>query len=402
MGMKQFAFPIGSTSLDAASALYREPDMVWLDSHKLHHPQNRYSYIVFNSSKPFDLPVKTQDDLPPFQGGYVGFKTYEGDDHFKFYHQVLSFDHHTGQGWFVTYALNEAEAQRAYDDVCTKIRVAKPVPEFVPHRLSWKSNFTKTGYLAGVADIVARILNGDIFQANLTQQFTTEAPQYFHAFSHYLHLRQINPAPFSAYINFEGMQVLSTSPESFLSLAKDGKIITRPIKGTDSDALALLSSVKDKAENTMIVDLLRNDLSQICEDETVIVNHLCELQSFAGLHHLVSEVTGRLRKNIDAIDIFSACFPGGSITGAPKIEAMSILSEIEAAPRGVYCGAIGWMGIDGAMEMNIAIRTLVISDDIISFGVGGGITALSDPEAEYQETLLKADKIFKSFEGGNI
>lgn len=398
--MKQFAFPVGSTSLDAASALYQERDMIWLDSNKLYHPQSRYSYIVFNPTKPFELPAKTQNDLPPFQGGYVGFRTYEGDDDFKFYHQVLSFDHQTGQGWFVTYAANEADAQKAYDDVCTKIRIAKPVPEFVPHRLNWRSNFTPTEYMAAVSDIIARILNGDIFQANLTQQFTCEKPQHFHGFAHYLHLRNINPAPFAAYINFGEMQVLSTSPESFLSLSKDGALVTRPIKGTDSDALKLLSSVKDKAENTMIVDLLRNDFSQICEDSTVIVNHLCELQSFAGLHHLVSEVSGQLKKEYDATDALNACFPGGSITGAPKIEAVHILNEIEATPRGVYCGAIGWIGIDGAMEMNIAIRTLVVSGDVLSFGVGGGITALSDPADEYQETLLKADKIFKSFEGG--
>ncbi len=398
--MKQFAFPVGSTSLDAASALYLEPDFIWLDSNKLHHPQSRYSYIVFNSSKLVDLPSQTQIDLPPFQGGYVGFKTYEGEDHFKFYHQVLSFDHHTGQGWFVTYAKNEAEAHKAYDDVCTKIRIAKPVPDFTPHIVDWRSNFTPTEYKAAVADIIQRILSGDIFQANLTQQFISVKPQDFHGFAHYLNLRRINPAPFSAYMNLGDLQILSTSPESFLSLSKDGKIITRPIKGTDIDAGRLLSSVKDKAENTMIVDLLRNDLSQVCTDDSVVVNKFCELQSFAGLHHLVSEVSGQLRPKIKAMEALNACFPGGSITGAPKIEAIKILEEIEGAPRDLYCGSIGWIGMDGAMEFNIAIRTLVILSDVLSFGVGGGITALSDPAAEYQETLLKADKIFKSFKAG--
>lgn len=400
--MKQFAFPVGSTSLDAASALYPEPDFIWLDSNKLHHPNGRYSYIVFKSSKPIDLPHHVNNDLPPFQGGYVGYKTYEGDDHFKFYNQVLSFDHHTGQGWFVTHAKGEAEAHKAYDDVCTKIRTAKPVPEFTPHKIDWRSNFTATEYRAAVADIIQRILNGDIFQANLTQKFSAVRPQEFNSFSHYLNLRRINPAPFAAYINFGDVQILSASPESFLSLSADGRIVTRPIKGTDKDANKLLSSVKDKAENTMIVDLLRNDLSQICDDASVMVERLCELQSFAGLHHLVSEVSGRLRPNIAAADALNACFPGGSITGAPKIEAVKILKDIEATPRDVYCGAIGWIGTDGAMETNIAIRTLVIENDRMSFGVGGGITALSEPEAEYQETLLKADKIFKSFEGGRV
>lgn len=398
--MKQFAFPVGSTSLDAASALYLEPDFIWLDSNKLHHPQSRYSYIVLNSSKPIELPTQTQNDLPPFQGGYVGFKTYEGEDHFKFYHQVLSFDHHTGQGWFVTTAKGEAEAHKAYDDVCTKIGMARPVPEFTPYALDWRSNFTPTEYKAAVADIIERILNGEIFQANLTQKFTAVKPQGFHGFAHYLNLRRMNPAPFSAYINFGDRQILSTSPESFLSLSKDGRILTRPIKGTDRDAGKLLSSLKDKAENTMIVDLLRNDLSQICTDDSVVVNKLCELQSFAGLHHLVSEISGQLRPKTKPMDALNACFPGGSITGAPKIEAMKILAEIEGVPRDIYCGSIGWVGTDGAMDMNIAIRTLIVEQDTMSFGVGGGITALSDPEAEYQETLLKADKIFQSFKAG--
>ncbi|HAJ89873.1 MAG TPA: aminodeoxychorismate synthase, component I [Rhodospirillaceae bacterium] len=396
--MKQFAFPIGSTSVDAASAFYAERDMIWLDSHKLHHPQSRYSYIVFNPSAPIDLPQPTHDDLPPFQGGYAGFKTYEGDDHFKFYKQLLSFDHHTGQGWFITYADSEAAAHRLYNDICTQIRMAKPVPEFTPHQLDWTSNFTPAEYKISVADIIARIRNGDIFQANLTQRFTSLKPQNFNAFSHYLCLRDMNPAPFSAYMNWGDTHILSTSPESFLSLGKDGRIVTRPIKGTHRDADQLLSSEKDKAENTMIVDLLRNDLSQICTDESVMVDKLCALQSFAGLHHLVSEVSGQLKSGITPMDALNACFPGGSITGAPKIEAIKILEDIEAMPRDIYCGSIGWIGTDGAMDMNIAIRTLIVSDDTLSFGVGGGITALSDPDAEYQETLLKADKILKSFE----
>jgi para-aminobenzoate synthetase component 1 len=215
-------------------------------------------------------------------------------------------------------------------------------------------------------------------------------------------LREVNPAPFSAFINFGDFQISSASPESFLSLTKDGFISTRPIKGTDRDADKLLSSTKDKAENVMIVDLLRNDLSQICEDASVVVDKLCELQSFAGLHHLVSVVSGKLRPNIGVMDALNACFPGGSITGAPKIAAMNILRQIEKIPRGIYCGSIGWMGIDGAMEMNIAIRTVMVTKDKLSFGVGGGITALSDPDAEYQETLLKADRIFKSFGGGAL
>lgn len=398
--MKQFAFPVGFTSLDAATALYSERDFVWIDSNRDTHPQNRFSYIACNPlEKSCVLP--TQDGLPPFQGGYMGYKTYEGEGHFKFYDQILAFDHRTGERWLIIYADNERDAHKAYDDICTKVRTAKPLSAYHPIQPEWVSNFTECEYEDAVRDIIARILNGDIFQANLTQRFCAAKPANFNGFFHYLILREINPAPFSAYLHFGDVEILSASPESFLSVTKAGHIVTQPIKGTDTDAERLLASVKDRAENTMIVDLLRNDLSQICTDESVIVEKLCELQSFAGLHHLVSKISGQLQKDITPIKAVDACFPGGSITGAPKIEAMKIIAEIEKMPRDIYCGSIGWIGMDGAMEMNIAIRTLVADKDTLSFGVGGGITALSDPEAEYQETLLKAQKIFKSFEGGN-
>ena len=396
--MKQFAFPVGFTSLDAAVALFGERDFVWLDSNRAEHPLNRYSYIAFNPSQHIEL--STSDDLPPFQGGYMGYRTYEGEDHFKFYSQILAFDHLKGEAWFIHHCEGETEAHAAYNKVCTKVRNARPLPTYKPTPPEWVSNFTEAAYEDAVADIITRILNGDIFQANLTHCFTAEKPLAFHGFYHYLRLREINPAPFSAYIHFGEVKILSASPESFLNVKKDGGIVTQPIKGTDANAEKLMASVKDRAENTMIVDLLRNDLSQVCKDQSVSVDKLCELQSFAGLHHLVSRISGELQEGITPQEALDACFPGGSITGAPKIEAMKILAEIEKIPRHIYCGAIGWIGMDGAMEMNIAIRTLVVQKDRLSFGVGGGITALSNPVAEYQETLLKAQKIFKSFEGG--
>jgi para-aminobenzoate synthetase component 1 len=399
--MQRFAFPVTFSALDAAMALSHTPYFVWLDSNRPAHPQSCYSYVLFDPGH----ETLRQDhlvaipDIPPFQGGWVGFKTYEGQEFFQYYHQLLSFDHHTGRGWFVIGCEGEAEAQRVYDAVCTRVRMARPMPAQAQDPVVFQSNFQEGDYKQAVADIISRILNGDIFQANLTHQFTAQRPAGFDPFAQYLRLREINPAPFAAYLSWGDQQILSSSPESFISVTAEGDVITSPIKGTDRDADRLRASVKDRAENVMIVDLLRNDLSQVCTDESVEVTTLCELQSFAGLHHLVSEIRGTLRSGQTARDVLNACFPGGSITGAPKIEAIKILREVERIPRGVYCGAIGWMGDDGAMEMNIPIRTLVVTPDYISFGVGGGITALSDPDAEYQETLLKADKILQSFAG---
>lgn len=406
--MKRFAFPVRFSALDAASALYSEPYFVWLDSSRPDHPQGRYSYIAFAplaSPPPKSSSLKGTgftgldggDNFPPFQGGLIGFKTYEGQSHFKYYNQLLSFDHQTGQGWFVTNCNNESEAHRHYEDICTKIRTARPMPEYQDIAPAFVSNFTAEAYKKAVAEIIEHILDGDIFQANLSQQFRAPRPRNFNPFMHYLKLRDINPAPFSAYLDWGELQIASASPESFLDITSGGKMTTRPIKGTDSHAERLMSSAKDRAENIMIVDLLRNDLSRVATDESVIVTKLCELQSFSGLHHLVSEITAQMQTDKTAEDVLQSCFPGGSITGAPKIKAVEILKNIERIPRGIYCGAIGWVGDDGAMETSLAIRTVVTTADTISFGVGGGITARSDPAAEYNETLLKADRIFKSF-----
>ena len=397
--MQRYVFPVDITSLDAAKALHSDPDFIWLDSNRPDHPQGRYSYIVFRPrARAADMYSEKISGIPPFQGGFVGFRTYEGEDYFKCYHHILSFDHTLNAAWFVVCALSEKEASASYKELMLRVQAAKYSDIFPGYDMDWRSNFSEDSYKRAIAVVIEHILKGDIFQANLTQRFTAEKPNRFNAFVHYLHLRTVNPAPYGAYLNMGDVQISSSSPESFLSIGDGKKIVTRPIKGTDSDAQRLLSSAKDNAENVMIVDLLRNDLSQICEDKSVIVNHLCQVQSFAGLHHLVSEVTGIVRKGVVAKDIMNACFPGGSITGAPKIEAIDILKKIEKGVRGVYCGMIGWIGFDGHMETNIAIRTVIVGKDKISFGVGGGITALSDVDVEYRETLLKADRIFRSFE----
>jgi para-aminobenzoate synthetase component 1 len=277
------------------------------------------------------------------------------------------------------------------------------------------SNMHLSQYSKAFNAIKRYISEGDCYQVNLAQRFSAKASG--DGWRAYLRLREISPAPFMSYMNFGYIQVLSGSPERFLQVV--GKHIeTRPIKGTRprSDDLAqdmqyaqeLQDSIKDKAENLMIVDLLRNDISKNCETGSVRADKLFLLQSFANVHHLVSIVTGTLKKGKTSIDILRGCFPGGSITGAPKLRAMQIIEELEPHRRGVYCGAIGYIGFDGNMDTNIAIRTAVYvknqasesgaDEGEISFYAGGGIVADSVLEREYAETLDKASSILKTMQ----
>src|SRR5207248_76612 len=250
------------------------------------------------------------------------------------------------------------------------------------------------------------ILAGDIFQANIAQRFSAPIPPGFDAFAFHEILRSGNPATFAAFLDYGDLKIASSSPERLLSF--DGvNAQARPIKGTrrrdpdpgrDAGLRAdLLASRKDRAENVMIVDLLRNDLSRVCDPGTVEVPVLCGLESYASVHHLVSVVTGRLAAGRSPLDLMAACFPGGSITGAPKLRRMEIIAEIEKVPRNAYCGSIGWIGLNGRMDFNIAIRTVMFHEGFSSFHGGGGITARSDPAAEYDETLIKVDRIMQAF-----
>jgi para-aminobenzoate synthetase component I len=261
-----------------------------------------------------------------------------------------------------------------------------------------RSTFTRRGYLDAVARVREYIVAGDIFQANLSQRF--HAPLPVPPFQLYQQLRKRNPAPFSAYLGFGELQVLSASPERFLRLDQQRQVETRPIKGTRPRGLgpmhdaalgrALAESEKDRAENVMIVDLLRNDLSRVCRPGTVRVPELFALEHHPTVHHLVSTVLGELDPSADAIDLLRATFPGGSITGAPKVRAMEIIAELEPTQRGVYCGSIGYLSASGAMDTSIVIRTYLALRGQVYFQAGGGIVADSDPELEYRETLDKA------------
>jgi para-aminobenzoate synthetase component 1 len=274
----------------------------------------------------------------------------------------------------------------------------------VPFRITSPiaSNMTRESYGAAFGRIKRYIADGDCYQTNLAQRFSAQAVG--DPWLAYQALRVMNPAPFAAYLGTPYAQVLSASPERFLKVA-DGCVEAKPIKGTrpragharlDAElAERLRTSEKDRAENVMIVDLLRNDLSKNCRLGSVRVPKLFDVESYATVHHLVSTVTGELEPGRDAIDLLRGCFPGGSITGAPKLRAMEIIEELEPHRRGVYCGAIGYIGYDGNMDVNIAIRTLVLSRGEVRFWAGGGIVADSTMEEEYQETFDKAAAMLK-------
>jgi para-aminobenzoate synthetase component 1 len=300
-----------------------------------------------------------------------------------------------------------------YDDVhCVDPALLAPPPPPRPPepRISGlRSSFSREAYEAAVKRILEHIRCGDIYQANLTQKFS--APCAGDPFDVYLALRALSPAPFAAFLRTPWSSVLSSSPELFLRYDPTSRLIeTRPIKGTrprgstpglDAElARELLTSEKDRAENLMIVDLERNDLGRVAEIGSVAVTSLFELETYATVHHLSSTVQARLRPDRDLIDLLYATFPGGSITGAPKIRAMEIIDEIEPVSRGIGMGAIGYFGFDGSLELNIAIRTMVLKDGEAFFSVGGGIVADSDPALEFEETLHKGAVLAHILSGG--
>ena len=222
-------------------------------------------------------------------------------------------------------------------------------------------------------------------------------------------MRESNPAPYGGYLKLGGLEIVSSSPEQFLKVSASGKVSSKPIKGTrprskdpaeDAQiANELVSNEKERAENLMIVDLMRNDLGRVCEADSIVVEKLFDIESYATVHQLVSTVTGQLRAGQNATTALAACFPGGSMTGAPKIRAVEILRELEAAPRDIYSGAFGYLGFDGSADFGMTIRTLVFEGDSASLGVGGGITIDSDPESEFEETMLKSKALLRALGG---
>jgi len=392
-------------------------------------------------------------DLPPFQGGAAGLLTYEFGRRFEalpvpscdvmslpgaiiaLYPWTLAWDHQSDRCWFIGQSCGSASKsspawlEDQYRTICqalsrqaeaskTAPNISRPAPEpAMPapegfHRLlslasgpaDLHGNFQRSSYLSAVKQVIEYIHAGDIFQANLSQQFLV--PAFRPApIDDYLALRRSNPAPFAGYFQHADWSILSSSPERFLQV-QGKQVVTRPIKGTrqrksvpEADLYTrdeLRESDKDLAENVMIVDLMRNDLSRVCQAGTVRVPELCQVEMYETVAHLVSEVTGELRNDASFWSLLAATFPGGSITGAPKIRAMQIITELEQVARGAYCGSLFYHGFNGFSDSSILIRTMTRRNGWIAFPAGGGVVAQSDPAQEYAETLHKAQGMLRS------
>jgi para-aminobenzoate synthetase component 1 len=368
-----------------------------------------------------------ENGLFPFNGGAVGYFSYDLGRLFEkipeqaiddlgtpdiwlgFYDTVVAVDVRTNEATVISTGLPE-RGDAALERANRRLREVEELlrqdnsPRSERKNISCledfpflTSNFTPEEYRNMVKRAIEYIAAGDIFQVNLTQRFSV--PQCVEAWELYKKLRTINPAPFAAFLSCDGMEILSASPERFLKVEGD-RVETCPIKGTrprgrtpeEDERLRreLWNSEKDRAELMMIVDLERNDLGRVCEIGSVKVPELFRLEEYATVFHLVSTVEGRLLPGKDITDLLAASFPGGSITGAPKIRAMEIIEEMEPVRRGVYTGSIGYIGFDGRVDLNIVIRTILAAGGKMYFQVGGGITADSDPHKEYVETLDKA------------
>ena len=369
----------------------------------------------------------------PFCGGAVGYFSYDlchfiehlpttaVDDlqlpecYLAFYDAAIAVDHLSGKTYLIATGFPELEERKRIKKAGETLKYLRSVLsnigqvneasalDYIDEGTVLKSNFTHEEYLRAVAMAREYICAGDIFQVNLSQRF--EADLNIPPIELYQRLRQINPAPFASYLNFDDVSIIGASPERFLKVSGDW-VETRPVKGTrprgkteaEDKALAqeLLSSMKDRAENIMIVDLERNDIGRVCRYGTVRVTETAVLETFPTVFHLTSTVVGRLSPGKGRVDLLKATFPGGSITGAPKIRAMEIIDELEPTRRSVYTGAIGYLSFDGGMDLNIVIRTILVKNGKAYFQVGGGIVYDSEPEAEYQETLDKGKALIQA------
>lgn len=416
--------PISNRSSQPNAAVSKIVTEIWQDGKTTISDADPFA-ILNTLIKPYQQAYSDQNDgvksTVPFAGGAMGYFGYDLGRQIEnlpniaqvnpavphmmvgLYDWAVVVDHRTKTTKLVSYGLRK-ETRNHWATICHQFDAAYTEHAASAFKVTTQvsSNMDFAHYSKAFNAIKDYIKAGDCYQVNLAQRFAAKAQG--DAWLAYQKLREVSSAPFMAYMNFGDLQVLSGSPERFLQIV-DGHVETRPIKGTrprhedeiiDAQyASELQASIKDRAENLMIVDLLRNDISKNCATGTVKADKLFQLQSFANVHHLVSIVTGTLAKSKTAIDLLRGAFPGGSITGAPKLRSMEIIEELEPHRRGVYCGSVGYIGFDGNMDTNITIRTAVYSEGEVSFYAGGGIVADSELEKEYEETHDKAASIMK-------
>jgi len=385
----------------------------WLDSSRVEPGLARFSYMGAGGAVVHRLEPEregVQGDAPfPFRGGWVGYLGYEwrrecGSPHTRQAatpdcalvraERFLVFDHEAGKMYaaWLDDAADEAWARA----MAERVEPPAPLPELEARQGQLSMN--RPRYLGAIRACLDEIREGETYQTCLTNR--VRFPFTGDTFTMYRRLRRANPAPYAAYLKLPGVAVACSSPERFLRVDAEGWVDSKPIKGTrprgatpEEDEAArseLAASEKERAENLMIVDLIRNDLGHVCETGTIHAPSLLAVESYATVHQLVSTVRGRLRANCTALDAVRAAFPGGSMTGAPKLRTMRILDELEGGARGVYSGALGFFSLDGAADLNVIIRTAVFAGGMGEIGAGGGIVSLSEPEAEWEEMLVKA------------
>ena len=379
------------------------------------HPTERFSVIggaaglvVGIEDALAALAHEIQDiELPfSFRPGLVGAYSYEGEELFMMVDRAIVFDHESNLVYFVGIFSEEKDFESWQQAALLRLALiggegavykrANPVLPVTTEEISFRHSDEE--YLALIEQAKQHIAKGDAYQLCLTNQITakTEPDPY----AVFLKLRELNPAPFMSFIRLGSVSLVSSSPEQFLKGTKEGLLITKPIKGTRPRnpnpkldkllAEELLSNEKERAENLMIVDLMRNDLGRVSNPDDVVVSKLFEIESYASVHQLVSTVQAQLVLGKTIFDAIRACFPAGSMTGAPKIRAMEILASLEGGPRGLYSGCFGFIGFNGAFDLAMTIRTIVFESNKASIGIGGGITIDSIPDAELEETKLKA------------
>jgi para-aminobenzoate synthetase component 1 len=453
------------TPLDLFSQIANKPWSMWLDSGGSDHIDARFDILVWqpeitlctygdkthiyhsktnktdiSENDPLILLEKIQTRILkkscpsvlnlPFLGGALGYFSYDLGRRFEklpeqaeqdidlpemaigIYAHAIIFDHKRKQFFLICQEENRQELTQFFQKACNQKNNKFSQQTSFALTSTWQSNMDKASYIDKFNHVQQYLYSGDCYQINLTQRFS--ANYQGDEFQAYLALRDENRAPFSAFIRLENSVILSVSPERFLKLSK-GKIQSKPIKGTmprstnkqqdEQNAQQLLNSIKDRAENVMIVDLLRNDISKVCLSNSVVVPKLFEIESFPAVHHLVSTVEGHIDNQYNACDLLRGAFPGGSITGAPKIRAMEIIEQLEPHRRSVYCGSIGYISNCGTMDSSITIRTLICQkidqkgkQGNIYCSAGGGIVSDSIAENEYQETFDKVNKILPILE----
>lgn len=429
-------------------SLYADSDnCFWLDSQSVGQEAERFSFMGQGSVLRLDVADSLSDmgiarylaaleqsldrtavhcarELPfEFRGGYVGYLSYEmkvafgattthtaniPDATWLHVDRFLAFDHRMGDVWLV--AVAEPESAGALDWIHTTSETLKSLRQVArtPNVLGAKTlsvamDFGRAEYLAAIRRCKKRIVDGESYEICLTNHFEVELE--LDPVDLYMVMRLGNPAPFGAFIRVGKHCILSTSPERFAKVDASGTVQTKPIKGTcaradspeiDSrNASRLAASEKDRAENLMIVDLMRNDLARVSVPGSIRVPKLMNVESFKTVHQLVSTVESVLKPECTLVDFLRAVFPGGSVTGAPKLRTMQIIEDLEHSPRGIYCGAIGYLGYNRIADLNVAIRTAFYDGTTIKFGAGGAITYLSDPGEEFQEMLLKAEAVLR-------